>query len=137
MEGIEETSSLLVWLRRGLGLALAGYWGTIFILTHLPAGDLPRVPVNDKLEHFLAYGMLGGLLYLTGWSHWARWSRLGWAVWGIGLAYGAVDEWLQLLVGRDCEFKDWLADAAAVTIAVLVLGAVRRWVMSRGQAVQG
>jgi VanZ family protein len=125
------SSPRLPWLRRSLSFALAGYWLLIFILTHTPAPDLPRVPVNDKLEHFLAYGLLGGLLYLTAWSRRPNWNRLGWFVWIIGLSYGAIDEWLQLLVGRDCELNDWLADAAAVTIAVLVLSLVRHVVRRR------
>jgi VanZ family protein len=113
---------------RALWIILWAYWLLIFILTHTPAPDLPRVPVNDKLEHFLAYGMLGGLLYLAAWSRWPSWRRLGWVVWAVGLSYGAIDEWLQLLVGRDCELNDWLADAAAVTIAVVVLSLVRWYV---------
>jgi VanZ family protein len=128
---ITETLPRSSWLRRSLSLALAAYWLLIFILTHTPAPDLPRVPVNDKLEHFLAYGLLGGLLYLTAWSRRPNWNRLGGFVWIVGLSYGAIDEWLQLLVGRDCELNDWLADAAAVTIAVLVLSLVRYMVRRR------
>jgi VanZ family protein len=92
--------------------------------------------MNDKLEHFLAYGMLAGLLYLTWWAVNPRRSWLGMWVWGVGLAYGALDEWLQALVGRDCELKDWLADALAVTIAVTVLSAVK-WRVDRRQSAAG
>lgn len=126
------------WLRRTLWVVLSAYWLLIFILTHTPGADLPKVKINDKLEHFLAYGMLGGLLYLTGWAVNPRRPLRSLAiwVWCIGLAYGAIDEWLQALVGRDCELDDWLADASAITIAVLVLTAVR-WALRRRQAAVG
>ncbi len=128
------------WLRRLLWICLLAYWLLIFILTHTPAVDLPAVKVNDKLAHFLAYGMLGGLLYLAGWSANPRRSLQSLAlwVWTIGLAYGAIDEWLQALVGRDCELGDWLADAVAITIAVVVLTGVR-WTMAgkSGQSAVG
>lgn len=124
--------SLMIWIKRGLLAALSCYWALIFLLTHLPARELPPVSLNDKIEHFLAYGMLGGLLYLNFWAFRPRQRRLGWMVWGIGLAYGAIDEWLQYFVGRDCELNDWLADAAAVTIAVVVLSAVKWFIDRRG-----
>jgi VanZ family protein len=130
--GAKGEEGILRWVRRVLWGLLGAYWGLIFLLTHLPAPDLPSVKMSDKLEHFLAYGLLGGLLFLTWWSANPRRRWLGAWVWIVGLSYGAIDELLQALVGRDCELGDWLADAAAVTIAVLVLSAVRAMVKKVG-----
>ncbi|HLL90028.1 MAG TPA: VanZ family protein [Tepidisphaeraceae bacterium] len=117
----------MVALRRLALLSLIAYWAFIFTLTHLPPGNLPHVPVTDKAQHFLAYGLLAGLLYVTIWLGNPRRRYLGVTVWGIGLFYGFVDEQLQAAVGRAAELADWLADAAAVTTAVLVLSSVRWW----------
>ena len=46
------------------------------------------------------------------------------------LAYAAVDEWLQIPVGRTAEWGDWLADAVGaltgLLLGTLVIGRVRR-----------
>jgi VanZ family protein len=45
------------------------------------------------------------------------------------LTYGAIDELLQIPVGRVCSLGDWLADAAGVATVValaVVFGAVRQ-----------
>ncbi|MCK5737694.1 VanZ family protein [bacterium] len=40
---------------------------------------------------------------------------------GLGLVYGASDEWHQLFVpGRSCDILDWFADAAGILLAVLI-----------------
>lgn len=99
----------------------------IFILTHLPAKKLPTVDVDDKAAHLLAYAGLGALLYVSLWL--TNPNRRGAAitVMVIGLIYAAIDEWLQLLVGRDCELGDWIADAAGLCIAVVILSLIRRF----------
>jgi VanZ family protein len=40
---------------------------------------------------------------------------------GILLAYGAADEWTQLLVNRSCELADWYADAAGAAAGVVAV----------------
>ena len=102
------------------------YWAIIFTLTHLPPRKLPQVNIWDKLEHFLAYGLLGGLLYVTLWILRPRTQRLWLIVLAIGMAYGAIDEWLQIPVGRDCSIRDWSADVLGVGVAVGVLTLVRQ-----------
>ena len=49
-------------LFRGAIFCLLLYWLLIGTLTHLPATELPHVRVNDKLEHFAAFALLGFLL---------------------------------------------------------------------------
>lgn len=109
-------------LRRLLLASVLGYWAFICYLTHAPR--LPNIgpSVSDKTAHFLSYGLLSGLLYLTLWliRPASRWLPL--IVLAIVLSYGAVDEWTQPFFMRDCDLLDWLADAAGATLAVTVLG---------------
>ena len=112
-------------LRRGLQILLGAYWLLIFTLTHLPPRALPHINLWDKLEHLLAYGALGGLLFLTLWITRPGISQLGIVVLAIGMMYGAIDEWLQIPVGRDCELGDWFADTSGVAIAVVCLTFLR------------
>lgn len=112
-------------LRPILAVLLAGYWLTIFVLTHIPAQQLPHSDVNDKVAHFGAYALLATLLYLTIWS---RWPGFGFAwLWTITVAllYGAVDEILQIPVNRVADVNDWLADAAGAIAAATVLAGIR------------
>src|SRR5437868_13562364 len=73
------------------------YWCGIFYLTHLPGPKLPQIPLSDKIEHYLAFGALGGLLFLALWTNNPRRSDLAFLVLAIGIGYGAVDEWTQAL----------------------------------------
>ena len=50
-------------------IAMMCYWLAIFTLTHLPPSNLPKVNVSDKLEHFVGYCILGGLIFLTVWAY--------------------------------------------------------------------
>src|ERR1051326_7228294 len=94
------------------------YWCGIFYLTHLPAPKLPVVPLTDKIEHFLAYGALGGLLFCSFWAASSRHRELAFWVLAIGIGYGAVDEWTQALpvFHRSCEFLDWCAEIGRATV---------------------
>jgi VanZ family protein len=112
------------WLRRVvLGCTIA-YWIGLFTLTHLPALPPAIVPANDKTAHFVGYLVLAGLLFASMRLSGRRDAAV--IVLTIGLAYGAIDEWLQIPVGRSCEMADWYADAAGVAVAtVLSSGAAR------------
>lgn len=113
--------------RRILQILLALYWLTLLTLTHVP--KLPPVgqQVNDKLAHFLAYGALAGLLFVTLWVCKPDMRRLPLAVVVLCLAYGAFDEWTQPFFGRSWELNDWLADAAGVVVALAVLTPLRHF----------
>jgi len=89
--------------------------------------------VNDKLEHFVAFGGLAGL------------ARLGFRK-AADLALlehvsflGAMIEVIQASpqVQRDCDWKDWVADTAGAATALLVLYAWRRFCASRQQTLTG
>jgi VanZ family protein len=113
-------------IRPYLVLVLILYWVAIFAATHLPPANLPRVNVNDKIEHFLAYALLSTLLFLTLWSYRPEFRHAWLAVIVVAMCYGAADEWLQLLVGRDCELNDWLTDVSAAIVVAIILSALRK-----------
>lgn len=106
--------------------ATIAFWIASFIATHIPAQRLPDVRVNDKTVHFIAYFILAALLYIsTRLTNPAR-TWLGATVIAIAMIYGAIDELLQPLVGRNADMDDWLYDVAGATCAVFLLAAIRR-----------
>src|SRR4051794_11014786 len=115
-------------LQRVLWTLTIAYWCILFIVTHIPGEALPNVKLNDKIEHFLAYGALGGLFFLSLWASRPDWQRLPLIVLGILAVYGAVDEGLQAIpfIRRNCSLWDWCADVIGVGIAVMFLGYLRR-----------
>lgn len=117
-----STVRLFFWL------ATAGYWVTLCVLTHLPPQDLPRVGMNDKVEHLLAYGMLAGLIALALWVTFPRRPWLAWGVLVVGVVYGVADELTQPAFGRTCDFYDWLADAVGTTAGVLPVIVLQRFI---------
>jgi VanZ family protein len=120
------------FVRTMIGWALGTYWVLLFTATHIPGQDMPDTHVNDKLEHFLAYGMLGGLIFLNLWTRRPARRNIGGLVLAIGAAYGAVDEWTQAIpyIHRSCELRDWFADVAGLSIAAGGMTLVK-WVVSR------
>jgi VanZ family protein len=117
--------------RRILWTLTAIYWAILFALTHLPVRDLPHINLWDKFEHMAAYACLGVALFLAVWASRPKLSQIGITVLAIGMMYGAIDEWLQILVGRDCELLDWFADTTGVAIVVVILTFVRWRTMRR------
>jgi len=96
------------------------YWSALFAATHIPAKFVPPVPVNDKLEHFCGYGGLASLLFSALYFRGRRKpAEIVVFVLGLMMCYGAVDEWTQILVNRDCELADWFADCSGAAVAVV------------------
>jgi VanZ family protein len=112
-------------VRRFIILSLAGYWCTIFVLTHMPARRLPAPAVSDKVAHMAAYFGLAALLYAWLWVRYPARRTIGLWVIGICAAYGAADELLQIPVGRSASLGDWLADVAGAMIAVAIWELIR------------
>jgi VanZ family protein len=108
-------------------IVLILYWGFAFYMTHLP-GLVIHLAGGDKTAHYLAYGLLGGLLYLALWTNNPSTRDLAFKILVIGLCYGALDEWTQALpiFHRDCEFLDWCADAAGIATAIVGMTLIRR-----------
>ena len=98
-----------------------GYWVALFVLTHLPLPKVPYAPVTDKTGHFVAYASLAIAMMVCAWLGRGGNPPPGVLVLGILLAYGAVDEWTQLVVNRSCELADWYADAAGAAAGVVTV----------------
>lgn len=106
-------------------MPLVLYWLLVLTLTSLPGNDLPDVPINDKIEHLLAFGGLGFLLNLslriqnkfTLIKKYPAWSTII-----IVSSYSALDELHQIFIpGRTCDIKDWAADTIGVIIGVIIM----------------
>lgn len=100
------------------------YWLILFALTSLPTKMAISVGVNDKIEHFGAYGLLSVFLYLslTLQEKYQLLNKYA-ATFSVLIAsfYGMLDEFHQMLVpGRSTEFLDWLADFLGSVLAVLI-----------------
>ena len=96
--------------------------------------DLLRFAVSRFEAGGLAYGQgttnpRDEAAWLLLWSlHYTDLSprAAAWWVVGVCLFYGAIDEVLQIPVGRTCSMKDWVADASGTVTVVavaLVIGA--------------
>jgi hypothetical protein len=84
---------------------------TIAAATLAPVGDLPRVPGTDKWHHLIAFAALTFPAALF------RPHLLVW-VFPCAVLYGGLIEVVQPYVGRDLEFRDFLADAAGALIGI-------------------
>lgn len=112
-------------------ISLLVYWPAIFILTHIPLSleVLRQIQPSDKTLHFLAYFILSFLLYFAA----APSGKLSfrskkiWLLFLVLVLYAAVDEWLQGLVGRSCDFLDFLANLTGVVAAFVVLSFFSFW----------
>jgi VanZ family protein len=110
-----------------LGGLLAVYWLALCIGTHIPKIPEPlEVGGSDKFMHYGAYAGLAFLL-AAWWTSAGRLS-LGTAVilMAICLGYGILDEQAQDLVGRDCDFWDWGADAVGTLTGLAVYALAAR-----------
>jgi VanZ family protein len=89
----------------------------IYLVSGRSSVPVPGVSGADKVLHFGAYALLGGLLAFA-----AHRSALhpGVAV-ILGVLYGASDEIHQSFVpGRSPDIRDWVADALGVCFAVFL-----------------
>ena len=112
---------------------LAAYCIVLFTATHLP----PRTPLLpgaylDKVAHFSAYALLAFLIACY-WQSSAGWLGREHFLWiAIACAIVAViDELLQIPVGRECSFFDWLADTLGALSGIAAFAAWRRYRHSR------
>ena len=108
------------WRITTIRAGIAVYWLAMFLATHLPVQPVvEQLPASDKHLHLIAYGLLGAALpWWTNSSTDSDWRRTAWLLLLL-LSYAAVDELLQIPVGRSAEWGDWLADAAGASIGIL------------------
>ncbi len=106
--------------RARLGL----YAVAVAVLLYLclaPSKALPEVNIWDKAEHAIAWLVLTGVgLVLFP----ARPGRIA----AFAFLFGGLIELLQgtLPVGRDADWKDWLADTVGIAVALAVYAPTRR-----------
>jgi len=101
------------------------YWLLILTLTSLPGAYMPDVKINDKIEHFLAFGGLGFLLHLSLriQDKVSIVKKIPWLFTILIVAcYAAFDELHQLFIpGRMCDINDWIADMIGTCIGVAIM----------------
>lgn len=95
-------------------LPLVIHWLTILILTSLPSDSLPSFSLGDKIEHLLAFFVLGFFLYfnflIQDKFYLLRKNPLLMAILFASI-YGAFDEIHQMFIpGRFADITDWVAD---------------------------
>ena len=111
-----------IWL---VYIPLAIYWLILFTATSLPAYDLPKLGLSDKLQHFSAFLILAVLLNLA--LLYQRKSRFLFenaiiATIIICLLYAGLDELHQMFIpGRFAELLDWVADGSGVILGVFLV----------------
>ena len=115
-------------LRRFTGAMLAVCSLSMFTATHVPISHPPvPIPGADKVVHFVGYGVL--CLLLTFWIGLRRplSRRVLWSTVLVLAAYGAVDELLQIPVGRTCDPADWGFDLSGGSVGVLTIASLNRF----------
>jgi len=100
-------------------VALVVYWVFLFIGTHLPA-DRIFIPLHlsDKVLHVIAFA---GLSFLIAWAvptNDAKLYRNTFVAALIAVVYAALDELLQIPVGRTADWLDFAADCVGVSIGL-------------------
>ncbi len=101
-----------LWWAIGWGLVLFICYGTL-----APAQYVPDLHLWDKLEHATAF--FGMTCWFGGLVRRSRYPIL--AVWM--LIFGGAIEILQgvMGLGRDMDFRDWVADAVGIALALVLL----------------
>lgn len=111
------------------------YWIGLFTLTHIPRlTPPPELPINDKLSHFLGYGLLTVLFMMARATSVPLRAAVYLQTFVILAVYGIFDELSQILAGRSCELMDWVADLAGIAcglVGIAVISAL--WQYSRKQ----
>jgi VanZ family protein len=95
----------------------------VLVLTHLPPRMLPKfLPGGnfDKLEHFVAYGVMS-FLSLMAIKDIGRIQTILLVIAGI-ILIGGIDELTQPWAGRSCDILDWFSDLAGLCAACWIVG---------------
>lgn len=105
-------------------LPLIIHWLTILTLTTLPAESLPSVGFSDKIQHFLAFFVLGFLLYFN-LIFQSKYKSLKKSPFYysilISVVYALFDELHQLLVpNRSAEIMDFVADVSGSLVGTYI-----------------
>jgi hypothetical protein len=106
-------------------LARPGFWLALAFALFMAL--VPRPPQvidlnNDKIDHMLAFATLSILGAIS-------FPRMSLLRLGERLSFvGAMIEVLQAIpaLHRDCDYRDWIADTAAIAVVLLIVALIRR-----------
>ena len=106
----------------------------LMVVSVRPIDRESMVMGSDKVSHALAYGALACSLVaaLRVGSRWSA-ARVAAVAFAWATAYGALNEVLQLFVGRSCEWVDALANAAGAGVVALAWLCLEAWRTARRQ----
>jgi VanZ family protein len=97
------------------------------VATHVPQPAAARLNIfeSDWLAHGSGYLVLGAcwMLYVSA-RFPASLLRCGLPVWAAMIAFGAIDETTQPIVGRSCSLSDWISDAVGSAVGIAGMGAL-------------
>ena len=104
---------------------LTSFWMAAFIGTHLPKVPNAITRVSDKTLHCLAFVILAALLSWVLQDRVQGWLRHAVLVLVTLSIYGAVDELLQIPVGRHCDVWDWVTDVIGTVLGLILFHLLR------------
>ena len=92
-----------------------------FTVTHLPPQNTGKAVLNDKLLHFMGFAVLGLMTFWWRVRRETNSTRLRALLKGFTIlaVHAMMDEVTQPLIGRSCEFGDWLADLGGAASGVI------------------
>lgn len=106
------------------------FWAALafaFVMATLP--HPPRIPGDpvDKVQHMAAFAVLTALA----WAAWPAMPRLRLAI--VLSAFGALIEVVQAIpaLHRDSDWRDWVADTAAILVTLAIAAIIQRFVRGR------
>jgi VanZ family protein len=114
--------------------AALAYASLIFLLSSIPTLKSPDIGISfeDKIYHAIEYAVMGFLLQRGSDAAGRRSAKRFLLVFAAGVFYAATDEIHQWFVpGRQCDFYDFLSDAAGVFAGQAIFSTGLMWKMSR------
>jgi len=138
-EKISSNSKMFVFV------PLIFYWFTIFVLTTWPSPEFPPVlAIGDKIQHFLAYFVLGSILFFA--LHFQERfpmfrKRIFLSAIAICYLYGIFDEIHQIFIpGRSFDWFDLLANYTGsylgVSVSYIYLKFIKETTVSKFQQLE-
>jgi VanZ family protein len=125
-----------IWYRLILSLPAVLIALTIFLLSHTPHPEFPKIGIvwEDKIAHLIAYFVFGISLILfiiTNHKN-IHFKSIVIVTLSFGAFYGLSDEFHQYFIpGRDVEFLDWVADTVGISLSLLFINILKKNIIRR------